>query len=175
VSEISRPRIRVIGGGTILLVVSVLVGWGIALAISNPGRENIFRAVYQFAAVTAVTTLLTAFLWARRLRPSESETIAALLLAELVCLGVAHFAGWFSIVWFVFVIVLNLVTVPWWVVGFWIGRATGRGATSGVVHRTHEAGPHGCLGLASTTRRGTRRSQRCGELINRGVLSAFHA
>jgi hypothetical protein len=84
--------------------------------------------LYCFAPLTLIGTAAVAVLWARRLRASAVEGVAALVLAELLAWGVvAHFYGaWFGPYVFSFWIAANVVFAPSWLVGAWLGRITER-------------------------------------------------
>lgn len=84
--------------------------------------------LYVVAPLTAISTLVSAFLWARRWGSSVREATGALIIAELLAwYMVAHLNGaWFGPFVFLFWAVGNVLFAPWWLLGFWIARATKR-------------------------------------------------
>jgi hypothetical protein len=81
--------------------------------------------LYAFAPLTAVSTLLSAVLWTRRLGVSGGEALATLLVAQIIawCVVAYYYGASFGPFMFLFWAVANIVFAPWWLLGFWIGRA----------------------------------------------------
>ena len=81
--------------------------------------------VIPFLPLTALTILIVAAVWARRLRPSLSERLFALIPVELVVLvSVLFVVGGFNVDTYFLWILANIVFAPWWLLGSWFARFT---------------------------------------------------
>jgi hypothetical protein len=90
--------------------------------------EGRLWTVVPVAPLTALATVIAGTSWTRRVRPSSVETIGALLAVESIILGIVAFVGGalFMSTTFLFWAVVSLPFAPWWLLGFWIGRAMTR-------------------------------------------------
>ena len=103
---------------------ALAAGVGSWMFYNAAGQGDAWWLVW-FALLTALAVLMAGTTWTRRLRPSMTENFGALLVLELIALGIvatlerglgsATFDGW---------ALVSVLFAPWWLAGFWIGGGT---------------------------------------------------
>jgi hypothetical protein len=125
-------RFWAIAGGAVLMFVCAALAFKATewLAAIWPGGHRLgpLWLLYVFAPMTAISTLVLAAVWTRRLRSSFAEVIGALIVAEVLAwlVVVSYYGAWFAVPLFMFWAAGNLVFAPWWLFGTWIGRSAAR-------------------------------------------------
>ena len=124
-------RLMVVVGGAALIFGCALVAWGANWAFYKtfPIKLAYTRnsLVIPFLPLTALGVSVAGYYWRRIFHASGSECIAALIVVELIVLGlVAWVAEIFNEVTLLFWGIISAAFAPWWLLGIWLGR-TGKG------------------------------------------------
>jgi hypothetical protein len=131
--QTQKTRILVIAGGALVIagcfLAACLASWMFLEAGGSGmlGEGRLFM-VLPLAPLTALGVAVMGTKWTRRVHPSTAESLSALLIIEVIILGlVAGATGdLFMDITFMFWVIVSLPFAPWWLLGLWIGRAVGR-------------------------------------------------
>jgi len=107
-------------------VVAGVVCWLLFSAAPELAGEGRLFMVLPFAPLTAFLVFMSSTRLTRRLRPSSTDMATALLIVELMLLGlIARISGRLVMdITFLFWATLSLLFAPCWILGYLNGRRT---------------------------------------------------